>query len=113
VLDTPEGPIVITGEAVRGQITSIWVRLNPTRPRRSRIRRLSSEHRTTAAPCGALRRRKVLNNPIVGLPTERRDLSAVRGCDTFRLCRRAWLAAGSLDRHATYIVAAYVAGAAG
>jgi RNA polymerase sigma-70 factor (ECF subfamily) len=29
VLDTPEGPIVITGEAVRGQITSIWVRLNP------------------------------------------------------------------------------------
>ena len=29
VLDTPEGPIVITGEAVRGQIISIWVRLNP------------------------------------------------------------------------------------
>ena len=29
VLDTPEGPIVITGEAVGGQITSIWVRLNP------------------------------------------------------------------------------------
>jgi RNA polymerase sigma-70 factor, ECF subfamily len=29
VLDTPEGPIVITGEAVRGQVTSIWVRLNP------------------------------------------------------------------------------------
>jgi hypothetical protein len=29
VLDTPEGPIVITGEAVSGQITSIWVRLNP------------------------------------------------------------------------------------
>jgi hypothetical protein len=29
VLDTPEGPIVITGEAVNGQITSIWVRLNP------------------------------------------------------------------------------------
>jgi DNA-directed RNA polymerase specialized sigma24 family protein len=29
VLDTSEGPIVITGEAVRGQITSIWVRLNP------------------------------------------------------------------------------------
>ena len=29
VLDTPEGPIVITGEAARGQITSIWVRLNP------------------------------------------------------------------------------------
>ena len=29
VLDTPEGPIVITGEALRGQITSIWVRLNP------------------------------------------------------------------------------------
>jgi RNA polymerase sigma-70 factor, ECF subfamily len=29
VLDTPGGPIVITGEAVRGQITSIWVRLNP------------------------------------------------------------------------------------
>ena len=29
VLDTPEGPIVITGEAVNGRITSIWVRLNP------------------------------------------------------------------------------------
>jgi RNA polymerase sigma-70 factor, ECF subfamily len=29
VLDTPDGPIVITGEAVSGQITSIWVRLNP------------------------------------------------------------------------------------
>jgi RNA polymerase sigma-70 factor (ECF subfamily) len=29
VLDTPEGPIVITGAAVAGQITSIWVRLNP------------------------------------------------------------------------------------
>jgi hypothetical protein len=29
VLDTPEGPIVITGEAVSGQITSIWARLNP------------------------------------------------------------------------------------
>jgi RNA polymerase sigma-70 factor, ECF subfamily len=29
VLDTPEGPIVITAEAVGGQITSIWVRLNP------------------------------------------------------------------------------------
>jgi RNA polymerase sigma-70 factor (ECF subfamily) len=29
VLDTPEGPIVITGEAVGGQITSIWIRLNP------------------------------------------------------------------------------------
>jgi RNA polymerase sigma-70 factor (ECF subfamily) len=29
VLDTPEGPIVIAGEAVSGQITSIWVRLNP------------------------------------------------------------------------------------
>ena len=29
VLDTPEGPIVITGEAASGQITSIWVRLNP------------------------------------------------------------------------------------
>jgi RNA polymerase sigma-70 factor (ECF subfamily) len=29
VLDTPEGPIVITGEAVSGQISSIWVRLNP------------------------------------------------------------------------------------
>jgi RNA polymerase sigma-70 factor (ECF subfamily) len=29
VLDSPEGPIVITGEAVGGQITSIWVRLNP------------------------------------------------------------------------------------
>jgi hypothetical protein len=48
----------------------------------------------TAAPCGALRRRKVLNNPILGLPTERRDLSAGRGRDTFRLCRRARLAAG-------------------
>lgn len=29
VLDTPEGPIVITGETVSGQITAIWVRLNP------------------------------------------------------------------------------------
>jgi RNA polymerase sigma-70 factor (ECF subfamily) len=29
VLDTPEGPIVITAEAADGQITSIWVRLNP------------------------------------------------------------------------------------
>jgi RNA polymerase sigma-70 factor, ECF subfamily len=29
VLDTPEGPVVITGEAVGGQISSIWVRLNP------------------------------------------------------------------------------------
>jgi RNA polymerase sigma-70 factor (ECF subfamily) len=29
VLDTPDGPIVITGEAVGDQVTSIWVRLNP------------------------------------------------------------------------------------
>ena len=29
VLDWPDGPIVITGEAVEGRITSIWVRLNP------------------------------------------------------------------------------------
>jgi RNA polymerase sigma-70 factor, ECF subfamily len=29
VLDTPEGPIVITGEAVGEQVTSLWVRLNP------------------------------------------------------------------------------------
>jgi hypothetical protein len=29
VLDSPEGPIVITGEASGGQITSLWVRLNP------------------------------------------------------------------------------------
>jgi RNA polymerase sigma-70 factor, ECF subfamily len=29
VLDWPEGPIVITGEAVNGLVTSIWVRLNP------------------------------------------------------------------------------------
>jgi hypothetical protein len=29
VLDSPEGPIVITGEAEGGQLTSIWVRLNP------------------------------------------------------------------------------------
>ena len=29
VVDTPDGPIVVTGEAVDGQITSIWVRLNP------------------------------------------------------------------------------------
>ncbi len=29
VLDSPEGPIVITGEAEGGQIISIWVRLNP------------------------------------------------------------------------------------
>jgi len=31
MLDSPEGPIVITGEASGGQITSIWVRLNPDR----------------------------------------------------------------------------------
>lgn len=29
VVDSSEGPIVITGEAVDGRITSIWVRLNP------------------------------------------------------------------------------------
>jgi RNA polymerase sigma-70 factor (ECF subfamily) len=29
VLGSPEGPIVVTGEAVGGQVTSIWVRLNP------------------------------------------------------------------------------------
>jgi RNA polymerase sigma-70 factor (ECF subfamily) len=29
VLDSPDGPIVITGEAEGGRITSIWVRLNP------------------------------------------------------------------------------------
>lgn len=29
VVDTPNGPIVVTGEAVDGRITSIWVRLNP------------------------------------------------------------------------------------
>jgi RNA polymerase sigma-70 factor, ECF subfamily len=29
VLDSPEGPIVITGEANGGQLTSIWIRLNP------------------------------------------------------------------------------------
>ncbi|HTW10521.1 MAG TPA: sigma-70 family RNA polymerase sigma factor [Acidimicrobiales bacterium] len=29
VLDMPEGPIVVTGEAVGGQFTSIWSRLNP------------------------------------------------------------------------------------
>ena len=29
VLDSPDGPIVISGEAVNGRITSIWVRLNP------------------------------------------------------------------------------------
>jgi RNA polymerase sigma-70 factor (ECF subfamily) len=29
VLEWPDGPIVITGEAVDGRITSIWVRLNP------------------------------------------------------------------------------------
>ena len=29
VLDWPEGPIVITAEALNGRITSIWVRLNP------------------------------------------------------------------------------------
>jgi RNA polymerase sigma-70 factor (ECF subfamily) len=29
VLDWPDGPIVITGEALDGRITSIWVRLNP------------------------------------------------------------------------------------
>lgn len=34
------------------------------------------------------------NYPILGLPTERRDLPTVRSCDIFRLCRRAPLAAG-------------------
>jgi hypothetical protein len=34
------------------------------------------------------------NNPILGLPTERRVLSTVRGRDIFRLCRRVRLAAG-------------------
>jgi RNA polymerase sigma-70 factor, ECF subfamily len=29
VIDTPNGPIVVTGEALDGRITSIWVRLNP------------------------------------------------------------------------------------
>jgi RNA polymerase sigma-70 factor (ECF subfamily) len=29
VLDWPDGPVVITAEAVDGRITSIWVRLNP------------------------------------------------------------------------------------
>jgi hypothetical protein len=29
VLGWPEAPIVITGEALDGRITSIWVRLNP------------------------------------------------------------------------------------
>jgi hypothetical protein len=29
VLDWPDGPIVITGEALDGRITAIWVRLNP------------------------------------------------------------------------------------
>lgn len=29
VLDTPAGPIVITGDSVDGRITSLWVRLNP------------------------------------------------------------------------------------
>jgi RNA polymerase sigma-70 factor (ECF subfamily) len=29
VLNLPEGPIVMTGEAVGGRITAIWVRLNP------------------------------------------------------------------------------------
>jgi RNA polymerase sigma-70 factor, ECF subfamily len=29
VLDWPEGPIVVTGEAVGGRISHIWVRLNP------------------------------------------------------------------------------------
>jgi RNA polymerase sigma-70 factor, ECF subfamily len=29
VVDTPNGPIVVTAEAVDGRITSVWVRLNP------------------------------------------------------------------------------------
>src|SRR5262249_51366557 len=29
VLDWPDGPVVITAEAIDGRITSIWVRLNP------------------------------------------------------------------------------------
>ncbi len=29
VLDWPNGPVVVTGEAVDGRVTAIWVRLNP------------------------------------------------------------------------------------
>jgi hypothetical protein len=29
VLDWTDGPIVVTGEAVDGRVTSIWVQLNP------------------------------------------------------------------------------------
>lgn len=29
MLDLPEGPIVMSGEAVEGRIIAIWVRLNP------------------------------------------------------------------------------------
>lgn len=29
VLDLPEGPVVMTGEAIEGRITALWVRLNP------------------------------------------------------------------------------------
>jgi glycine/D-amino acid oxidase-like deaminating enzyme len=29
VVDTPNGPIVVTAEAVDGRVTSVWVRLNP------------------------------------------------------------------------------------
>jgi RNA polymerase sigma-70 factor (ECF subfamily) len=31
VLDSPDGPIVITGEVVAGRISSIWIRLNPAK----------------------------------------------------------------------------------
>ncbi len=31
VLDSPEGPIVISGEVVAGRISAIWIRLNPAK----------------------------------------------------------------------------------
>ena len=29
VIDSPEGPIVITADAIEGRISAIWIRLNP------------------------------------------------------------------------------------
>ena len=43
VFDSPVGAIVITGEAIDGRITSIWVQLNPDKTPPSNIRRASSD----------------------------------------------------------------------
>jgi hypothetical protein len=44
---------VITGEAVRGQITAIWVRLNPDKTAALEIRRLAQGRQRLPAASGA------------------------------------------------------------